>query len=523
MQKYQNNVQDQFGNAITGVTVTIRTNPGGVLATIYSDNGVTAKANPFTNDSDGEFFFYAANGRYDVELTGNASETKQDIILLDIPTTGTTIRINTDIVTASPPTTEAVVGQYEIWDLDTTDNLAQIGFNGSSTIRIANRMHGGLVQLNAEDSTGSPRVMFQGDPDVGTELRHGADNTINVVTVTDGIEVRSGGNTDAENRVIRLAHQDGTDRAFIGHAASSTLTVRNQIHGGPTFLQGEDAGGTVRSICGGDPDGDSDLFHAGVSRIRARVSGIAGILSDGNTDTENRLITGYHADLTARWQVGHPAVANLYLRNFVHGGKVIIDAEDAGGTSRTILDADPDGTTILRGDTVVRVESSDTGGRALQGDAGGATGLYYNNQQNIRTSDESASDIGMGAEVRHNDDAFYPVGMNVAPEDAGLDTGNVTLGQEHVGKMLTYNTATARSLLFNNVAALKLGAMFALKVGPSAGTLTGDGGTGVQIRWWNGSGWTTTAAAGNITIGVGSYTIWKETDTLYWIDGPTLS
>ena len=89
--------------------------------------------------------------------------------------------------------------------------------------------------------------------------------------------------------------------------------------------------------------------------------------------------------------------------------------------------------------------------------------------------------------------------------------------------MLRYNVGTARSFVFNNDGNIKVGAMWALMVGPSAGVLTGDGGTGVQIRWWNGSGWTTTAAAGNITIGIGQYTIWKETDTLYWISGPTLS
>jgi hypothetical protein len=36
------------------------------LATIYSDNGITPLANPFTGEDDGSFSFYAADGRYDV-------------------------------------------------------------------------------------------------------------------------------------------------------------------------------------------------------------------------------------------------------------------------------------------------------------------------------------------------------------------------------------------------------------------------------------------------------------------------
>ena len=89
MQKYINNVQNTNGDAISGVTVTVRTNPGGVLATIFSDNGVTGKTNPFTNDSDGEFFFYAANGRYDVEFTVAITDSITDVLLYD-PAAGST-------------------------------------------------------------------------------------------------------------------------------------------------------------------------------------------------------------------------------------------------------------------------------------------------------------------------------------------------------------------------------------------------------------------------------------------------
>ena len=40
------------------------------LANIYSDDDLTAKANPFTASSDGTWFFYVANGRYDVKFSG---------------------------------------------------------------------------------------------------------------------------------------------------------------------------------------------------------------------------------------------------------------------------------------------------------------------------------------------------------------------------------------------------------------------------------------------------------------------
>jgi len=67
MQKYSGVVIDAKGAPMTGVTVTVNV-AGGGAASIFSDNGVTSKANPFTNDANGSFEFYAANGRYDIVL-----------------------------------------------------------------------------------------------------------------------------------------------------------------------------------------------------------------------------------------------------------------------------------------------------------------------------------------------------------------------------------------------------------------------------------------------------------------------
>lgn len=51
-------------------TVTVYLKGTTTLATIYSDNSGTAKANPFTSDTTGFWFFYVADGRYDVRFSG---------------------------------------------------------------------------------------------------------------------------------------------------------------------------------------------------------------------------------------------------------------------------------------------------------------------------------------------------------------------------------------------------------------------------------------------------------------------
>lgn len=71
MKKYLNSVVAKFdttasGNAATGTTITVRDSSTGFKVALYSDDGVTAKDNPFTVDNNGNYEFYVADGRYDI-------------------------------------------------------------------------------------------------------------------------------------------------------------------------------------------------------------------------------------------------------------------------------------------------------------------------------------------------------------------------------------------------------------------------------------------------------------------------
>ncbi len=85
MERHTDNVQNLLGDAVSGVTVTVRLTDLGTLASIFSDDlaSPTVKANPFTNDADGEFFFYALNDTYDIELSGPVAETRLSVELFD--------------------------------------------------------------------------------------------------------------------------------------------------------------------------------------------------------------------------------------------------------------------------------------------------------------------------------------------------------------------------------------------------------------------------------------------------------
>ena len=88
---------------LAAALVTVNTYPGGVPATIYSDNGVTPLTNPFASDSSGRVSFYAADGRYSITVvkTGYGTVTVSDILLED-PANPSAVKISGGSVDSTP-------------------------------------------------------------------------------------------------------------------------------------------------------------------------------------------------------------------------------------------------------------------------------------------------------------------------------------------------------------------------------------------------------------------------------------
>lgn len=87
MQKFQDVVSISNGQPAANVQVTVLNYPSLAVPTIYSDNGVTPySSNVLTTDSLGNFSFYAANGHYQLTVSGAGIQTvtRSDIILLDM-------------------------------------------------------------------------------------------------------------------------------------------------------------------------------------------------------------------------------------------------------------------------------------------------------------------------------------------------------------------------------------------------------------------------------------------------------
>jgi hypothetical protein len=99
MQKYTDVVTSvRSGAAKPDARVTVKTYPAGVVATIYSDDGVTTQDNPITTDSNGEFYFYAADGEYTLTVSGTGiTERTIGPIILHDPTDADDYMLATDV------------------------------------------------------------------------------------------------------------------------------------------------------------------------------------------------------------------------------------------------------------------------------------------------------------------------------------------------------------------------------------------------------------------------------------------
>ena len=383
--------------------------------------------------------------------------------------------------------------EINFYNINYTSRRGQIRFTGTDAY-IDNEVHGGRVILSGEDAGGVSRNVFLGDPDSQARLYY--NGVARFETSAGGTAaIFSDGSTDTENRFLGLFHAAGTRRGYMGHDSTGVLAIENEIHGANVVLRGEDLSGTLKTMFSGDPDGQALIYYAGTLRFESRANGVMGLRSDGNSDSEDRYIDFMHANGSRRAIIGHITGSNLSIRNAVHGANVQIQAEDSGGSVRNLMLGDPDGSVTLYEDALAC----------------------------FRTSDYTAADIGTGAQVFDGDGEWRPVGFNVLPLNGGFGSANQTLSLSNVGDSFEYNTSTARSLFINSDGNIPVGASWSLTVGPSGGTLTADGGTGVTIRYWNGASYTTTAAGGNITLGEGRHFIYKIADTQFQIDGPNIS
>jgi len=100
MQRYTDYVTNQNGAPVVGASILVLETGTQTPATLYSDDGVTPTANPLTTTALGRFFFYAADGRYDLKISGAGAPTQYVYdVLLEDPLDGSSAEFSDVVIT----------------------------------------------------------------------------------------------------------------------------------------------------------------------------------------------------------------------------------------------------------------------------------------------------------------------------------------------------------------------------------------------------------------------------------------
>ena len=110
------------------------------------------------------------------------------------------------------------------------------------------------------------RFVFNGDPDGAASLYHLGVETAK--TRASGLQI------GAATPIFEFQNAAFDTRlGYIHMNAGTSLQMRSEVDGDPLQFQGADAGGVVRNLFLGDPDGAVELFHTGTSVFATTSTG----------------------------------------------------------------------------------------------------------------------------------------------------------------------------------------------------------------------------------------------------------
>ena len=144
MQQYRDVVLSPIGRPIVGATITVTKALGGA-ATLYSGNGTgVLGSNVLTSDANGEYTFYAANGRYTLTIaaTGYATTTRDEVFfdrydfipsVLDFAGANDREKIQAalDAVMAGEKRLLFPAGTYDLGNMSTSDRIFDLTTYGN--------------------------------------------------------------------------------------------------------------------------------------------------------------------------------------------------------------------------------------------------------------------------------------------------------------------------------------------------------------------------------------------------------
>lgn len=301
-------------------------------------------------------------------------------------------------------------------------------------------------------------------------------------------------NSDTTSCNMQFQHQNSTLRGFVGYNGSSLLEFQNRVHGGDIALAAEDAGGVLRTVLFGDPDGSANLYYQGALRLAVDSLGLVCKRSTSDDVTDSRL-RYQHANGTDRALVGFLGSGDFTIRGQVHGASILLQQEDAAGATVTVLEGDPDG----------------------------ATSLYHDGNIEAQTQDSDAIGNTSGMQTKSHGGTMRDIGFNVLP--LFNDDLSDTLEASHCGVMNVLDDAVDRTLTLEASSStdFPVGGVTHVANLSAANSYNVTEGTGVTLYYLEpGTGQVDTT--GGAVVGPGGVaSVYRRSAAVYWIWGSEIS
>lgn len=208
-------------------TITVYLAGTTTIASIYSDNSGTVKANPFTADStDAKYFFYADNGNYDIKFSGTGITspfTKSGVTVIDSASVGSSVSLRTNNISNASQSIlnlkngnnttiiDGGSGNITIESIPITDITYAFSGDGSTVVNKLLKLSGnlasktvagntsGAVGIGISGSSGAVVIRTAGRTtctfDAALSISTNKNNYVQISSTTDGLCHASGGTT----------------------------------------------------------------------------------------------------------------------------------------------------------------------------------------------------------------------------------------------------------------------------------------------------------------------------------------
>jgi len=282
MQRYTDSITNQNGTPVVGASVQVFLTGTVTPASLFSDkNGTTPIANPVTSDTLGTFWFYAADGRYDLSITGTGISTLQiNDVLLEDPLDGSAAKFSALTLTSiTGPLRANGLGEMTIATAGDVDYLvpAQVGNNGKALFTDGTNTYWGAV---AGGGTVTSVAVSGGT--TGLTTSGGPITAAGTISLAGTLIAANGGTgyTSYTSGQVLIGKADGT-------LAKTTLTAGSGISvtggDGTITIASTASGGTVTSVA--VSGGTTGLTTSGGPITTSGTVTLAGTLAVANGGT----------------------------------------------------------------------------------------------------------------------------------------------------------------------------------------------------------------------------------------------